>query len=722
MIDYNKNNRKRQRDSNDDDEDYKTKQKRKTSENFIIINREEYKSINEIKSETINKFNELDECEIMDNDKLFELASNFDLSEEINKKILLNILKAIDNSIKNTNTKNYINNYNSFIKNYNKYRYTISTLERIKILKSFKKIINLNSISDINFIYESKDPKYLLQEFLLNLIKLFNKCINQNGKEIITQKKFRKELSVLIKGEGYQIGDQFFTPSNFGNLNFKFSVLFNEYLKMYDELFFDENKKQNDTEIIRYLFVKKTNVLYLFLKTIENKNEILNDELYLKYLKIIYIILIMCDRQEIKGNILSSIQTINDCMINLIDKDTIKNYVHNNPKKLFIMKKGKEIELTDSIINKMNLNEILIYKGNDTNIDFDIKKYNKKIFDNLEINLKVNSWIFSNFEFIDNYYFINTKNELKLEFKNNLKTIIESPYIKQIYSKIENRFEKNYLFEGSDKIYNEIYDHITFFPFPLDSTYGYCDRNSLDIYINMYEVEENVLNLFGKMYANTNDILHEIFHIIPCYYVLNSDNKNIKDVNSRISSKKKEEYVKIQEKFIQDTKSQNQSIKPKEELDFGDILEIEIYGFCIRDFTLKNTCELFLKKTWYNDIENFKGNYIERSIINEDEIEKEVNCDKISKGNINYKSNKNLNDVNINEYKKQSSIINTFFKIFKLSKKNTILKNQKILVRKRESYMSTKNGIIFSRPLGKSRNALHGYRQFSFKRHFAKKD
>lgn len=722
MIDYNKNNRKRQRDSNDDDEDYKTKQKRKTSENFIIINREEYKSINEIKSETINKFNELDECEIMDNDKLFELASNFDLSEEINKKILLNILKAIDNSIKNTNTKNYINNYNSFIKNYNKYRYTISTLERIKILKSFKKIINLNSISDINFIYESKDPKYLLQEFLLNLIKLFNKCINQNGKEIITQKKFRKELSVLIKREGYQIGDQFFTPSNFGNLNFKFSVLFNEYLKMYDELFFDENKKQNDTEIIRYLFVKKTNVLYLFLKTIENKNEILNDELYLKYLKIIYIILIMCDRQEIKGNILSSIQTINDCMINLIDKDTIKNYVHNNPKKLFIMKKGKEIELTDSIINKMNLNEILIYKGNYTNIDFDIKKYNKKIFDNLEINLKVNSWIFSNFEFIDNYYFINTKNELKLEFKNNLKTIIESPYIKQIYSKIENRFEKNYLFEGSDKIYNEIYDHITFFPFPLDSTYGYCDRNSLDIYINMYEVEENVLNLFGKMYANTNDILHEIFHITPCYYVLNSDNKNIKDVNSRISSKKKEEYVKIQEKFIQDTKSQNQSIKPKEELDFGDILEIEIYGFCIRDFTLKNTCELFLKKTWYNDIENFKGNYIERSIINEDEIEKEVNCDKISKGNINYKSNKNINDVNINEYKKQSSIINTFFKIFKLSKKNTILKNQKILVRKRESYMSTKNGIIFSRPLGKSRNALHGYRQFSFKRHFAKKD
>lgn len=720
MIDYNKNNRKRQRDSNDDDEDYKTKQKRKTSENFIIINREEYKSINEIKSETINKFNELDECEIMDNDKLFELASNFDLSEEINKKILLNILKAIDNSIKNTNTKNYINNYNSFIKNYNKYRYTISTLERIKILKSFKKIINLNSISDINFIYESKDPKYLLQEFLLNLIKLFNKCINQNGKEIITQKKFRKELSVLIKREGYQIGDQFFTPSNFGNLNFKFSVLFNEYLKMYDELFFDENKKQNDTEIIRYLFVKKTNVLYLFLKTIENKNEILNDELYLKYLKIIYIILIMCDRQEIKGNILLIIQGINDCMINLIDKDTIKNYVHNNPKKLFIMKKGKEIELTDSIINKMNLNEILIYKGNDTNIDFDIKKYNKKIFDNLEINLKVNSWIFSNFEFIDNYYFINTKNELKLEFKNNLKTIIESPYIKQIYSKIENRFEKNYLFEGSDKIYNEIYDHITFFPFPLDSTYGYCDRNSLDIYINMYEVEENVLNLFGKMYANTNDILHEIFHITPCYYVLNSDNKNIKDVNSRISSKKKEEYVKIQEKFIQDTKSQNQSIKPKEELDFGDILEIEIYGFCIRDFTLKNTCELFLKKTWYNDIENFKGNYIERSIINEDEIEKEVN--KISKGNINYKSNKNLNDVNINEYKKQSSIINTFFKIFKLSKKNTILKNQKILVRKRESYMSTKNGIIFSRPLGKSRNALHGYRQFSFKRHFAKKD
>ena len=61
-------------------------------------------------------------------------------------------------------------------------------------------------------------------------------------------------------------------------------------------------------------------------------------------------------------------------MINLIKKYDLKNYIKNNPKVLYIKRNNINVEIDDNIIDDLNMNEILIYKDKDINLQFDIKK------------------------------------------------------------------------------------------------------------------------------------------------------------------------------------------------------------------------------------------------------------------------------------------------------------------------------------------------------------
>ena len=61
-------------------------------------------------------------------------------------------------------------------------------------------------------------------------------------------------------------------------------------------------------------------------------------------------------------------------MINLIKKYDLKNYIKNNPKVLYIKRNNINVQIDDNIIDDLNMNEILIYKDKDINLQFDIKK------------------------------------------------------------------------------------------------------------------------------------------------------------------------------------------------------------------------------------------------------------------------------------------------------------------------------------------------------------
>ena len=642
------------------------------------------KSIEKIKEETISEYNNLTLIEKNDNNKLLPLVKKFDILEELN----FNILKNDLNYVKNKNDNNY--SLDSFIEHYKNFRHTLSTEKRIDLLNEYNNMIK-NNKKEINLDYEKQDPRILIKNLLLNFIELSQ---NKNLKPLEFYQLFNK----LLDDEYYDLTEKFYVPANFGNLNYKYSLLFSDYLKNFRTILYKKNnngqmERDNNHGNIRSKFEKKMKIIIIFSETIKNNGSVLKNDIYYRYLKNIHVILSLCDNKKISYFIISIISEINNCMINLITKDDLKQFIHKNPSLLFLKKDNKEIELNDEIINHLLLNEILICKNGNGKLDFKINKYNANVLKNLKVKLIGKNWIDCNFEFIEEYNFINKNENLKNEFMIHIKKIMQSPYVKNIYKDIENRFDTNDYIYDSEEILNEVFQYIHFFPFPFEDIFGFADKGTLDIFICMYD--DNCLDLFdmlGKLYANCNDIIHELFHISPVYYINNSDNKKFSDYYSNVPSKKKKEYIQTQSNFLKEIKSLDLNIKKENDIDLGDSIEIELYGFCLRKFNLYNTLNLFIEDTWYKEekIKKFRENIIKGSKLNEDDTNEII--------------------INIEEYKNSSNILKTFFQVFQ-SEENEIIsitKNKLIFARKREFTNEDESKyFIFSRPLGLSRYQIY---------------
>lgn len=78
----------------------------------------------------------------------------------------------------------------------------------------------------------------------------------------------------------------------------------------------------------------------------------------------------------------------------------------------------------------------------------------------------------------------------------------------------------------------------------------YYDKSSLDIYITMYDNNNDTLELLGKLSANANDTFHEIFHVSSVYYKMNSENKSFNDFYSKVPSKKRKNIFKCNKIFL----------------------------------------------------------------------------------------------------------------------------------------------------------------------------
>ena len=700
---------KREREVNNEDDAEKENQKKEKLEDDIKPLKtmlKVYKTILQLKEEAIKEYNNLTETQKNDNLFLLKVNEKFDILEEVNYNILINDINKISINIKVNNkvNKEYPNNdvnnnnsnvilINDFIQDYKKYRYTISTNKRIELLKNY--LCKYQDIKDIKIDNESKDPKDILKEVLLNLNELYSRIKN------LKPSKFTEEFKKNLDIYDFDLKEKFFAPANFGNMNYKFSLLFSDYLKNFKNLTY-----KNDGEIdtnnsnIKRRFEKSMEVIHLFIGTIKNEGNILNNELYYKYLKIINFIFDIYRDKRRNNFLILMISSINNCMINLIKKEDLKRYNKKNPKVLYIKRNETYIELNDEIIDTLLMDEILIYKNNDCNLEFDIKKYNVNVLSDLQNNLSNKSWINSNFEFIEEYNFINCSNELKREFKNYIKEIIQSPYIKEVYKKTETRFNKDdaYLLD-SNEIYGEIFNFIQFFPFPFDDVYGYCDKASLDIYITMYDNSYDTFELLGKLYANANDSCHEIFHVSIVYYIMNSENKNFADFYSKVPLKKKTEYIETQKNFLNQINSEESKIK-KKDIDLGDAIEIECYGFCIREFYLLSVLNLFIKDTWYKEenYKKFKEHYINWCKLNDDE---KNNNNTKEKGKDNYKEeekDKSNEIININSYLNANKILKIFFELFKLENNEIESKNIILFKRKRE-FIGDNGNIIFKREL-----------------------
>ena len=634
--------------NNEKGEDDKSNKRIKNTDNLNIIETspKKYKTIQEIKLEAIDEYKNLNEIQKKNNTLLLKINDKFDILEDINYNILINDLNEISENANKANSYKIINDNetqtNNFLEDYKKYRYTLETKKRIELLNKY---LNINeNLNSIIFDNESKDPQIILKELLLKLNELYLKASNTKPLEFINEyKNIRNNID-------YDLKEKFFAPSNFGNLNYKYSLLISDFLQIFNDSFYKKKDGYMELEYnnsnIKKKLVKRLYIIDLFSETIENKDNVIVDEFYYRYLRIIYFIIDIYRTKKNTFSMISIIEDINNCMVNLIKKEELKDYIKKNPKTIYTDKNDNS-ELNEINIDKLLMDQILYYKYNNEYFEFDIKKYNSRVLSDLNSNLINKKWIYSNFKYIEEYNFIYRSNDLKKEFNNFIIDILKSPYIKKIYLDTETRFnsDNGYIFD-ENKILEEILKYIHFIPFPFDDVFGYADKSCLDIYITMYDNYDDTLVLLGKLYANTNDACHEIFHISSLYNIMNSDDKNFSNFYSKFQSKKKKKYVEMQNEFLKQINSNNFTIKDEYHIDFGDAIEIQCYGFCIREFTLYNVLNLFNKNIWYSEemCENFKEMYVKRSVIKDDNHNKnnkkktQLN---ISQNNIELDNNKN---------------------------------------------------------------------------------
>ena len=170
---------------------------------------------------------------------------------------------------------------------------------------------------------------------------------------------------------------------------------------------------------------------------------------------------------------------------------------------------------------------------------------------------------------------------------------------------------------------------------------------------------------------------------------MNSEFKIFSDFYSKVPSKKKKEYIEAQNNFLKLTKSDEIKIN-KDDIDFGDAIEIESYDYCIKEYYLYNVLNLFNKNTLYMEEKylNFKENYIKFNMENEDD-------DEMNDNNKNKKEEDNA--ININSYINSSEILKVFFSLFKVEN-NEKCKNVLLFKRKRE-FIGDDSTVLFKREL-----------------------
>ena len=98
-------------------------------------------------------------------------------------------------------------------------------------------------------------------------------------------KEFYQLFNKLLDDEDYDLTEKFYSPANFGNLNYKYSLLFSDYIKNFKNALYKKNNNgqseiDNNYGNIRIKFEKKMKIINLFSETIKNDGFVLKNELY----------------------------------------------------------------------------------------------------------------------------------------------------------------------------------------------------------------------------------------------------------------------------------------------------------------------------------------------------------------------------------------------------------------------------------------------------------
>ena len=362
-----------------------------------------------------------------------------------------------------------------------------------------------------------------------------------------------------------------------------------------------------------------------------NYDNIEND---IKILKIVIFYLQIFEHTRnyfnIRENFLGIIQSLGSTPITneILEKYTIYKINSNVP-----IKK----EEWDSI----GINEEITIKG-DYSINAKIKQFNDKIlkykgfsFFTKLVSPKIK---YLNIDGLSNQAIIKSNSKIENYCINLLKHIFSSQKYINNFIKHNNRFNSinvdkkqkilESMFRGpnKDKIFEEIWDNIFFIPFPVGLS-GFNNRNQYAIFVNSEENNKKKYSpktIIPRIHSEINTLIHEFSHNLVLLLAANLNEGNFETNLISVD----QEIIDVQ-KLYKDLYSQNLVIF-NEFSDFGDLMEVELYGIKPRKFKTfsglfcLNSTSYELKNEEFREVcanlYNYKGPLTENinNIINSD--------------------------------------------------------------------------------------------------------
>ena len=542
------------------------------------------------RSAILRKQGRLDSFDYRDNDELKQLQNEF--YEDINDESKL--VKYLDklNSSKYKEEFDYeLLAYFDALSPNNRTKFTdITGFESsFDIFKSVIDELNdsdLEKIKDMNYLKNLSD--LCGREKLMNLKNFTFKLKNLSEKK--NENRMLFVSSIVEKKKKHQ------------KISLKNPELY--FYNLLQSYYVEISKKENRLEKISKMVCELYQPICLYLKKIENKEELSDKDKRIMNILLYAPIIGNNDNMDVERMAYSF-----DDNDNNINTSTSNNLIYNiSEDKLIIthfVKKQKKIELPNPDIYNINLmkKELKHSIFSETHIPGFIKYVKLQYFQE------------------NNFY---TYDDIYYQFnKTLLKNILRSKAIKTSFD--DYYPNERYIFD-KDEIINELFNSIIFVPFPFDNAYGITNKKTLLIFINGSMNSFNgKITYLGKSGSFIILGLHEGFVHWASAYIsfLHQDLSLFK------SNKFSVETLKDMGIIDENNSEKNSKINVKSllSLDGGDVLEILLFGRKLAYFTLNELLFLLCKKSYDVDHKTFKNNFKEANEKNLTLLYQEVSKD-----------------------------------------------------------------------------------------------
>lgn len=465
-----------------------------------------------------------------------------------------------------------------FYRLYSKEQFKLALTDRLKLQSKFQNNSDIPKIISNNIITHDNIKKIYIN-ILSNINEVINDIIDiQQIKDIFINNKVYFEEEIDFK-----------VPNKHGSIELKYYSLLSDIF-----YYFDNNL---------ICLESKIEVFFCLEPFIKEMEKLENDELICCSNLLINILYMFLDNKNIDLSLFNKIAK--SCLPFDID-------IANNTLKKFVGR--AKIKINGVLLNKTNC---LLKDGTEI-ITFEQEKMKKKI----ETQAKNINWYLGNSLFLEflsdsfmlcvrypfntNFNYFLMDQDIKNSVENFFQLIISSPSMKQAMIIDRESSQFKYLFDNKE-ILKEFENNTHYVVLPFENYFGFTDKKSMDIYINiLIKYNTNFILTLTRFELFFISKAHEFKHASSIYLRLFNNKINIKTPTKSLKKFKAERsYIKkifynSKEKLIKATIncSKNSQEFKEEFSEYGDLLEISLFGQKLNKIFLKTIIFCLTESSW----------------------------------------------------------------------------------------------------------------------------